>query len=103
MDKLVLSDVTRPMTQQPIRQSSTDDKPLKKCDRVEAYDIDGKSVNGTVKWIGRHKEALPNGAYIVGIHTVSINAVLYCTQIRMQLCWKLEPFCNPQKFFLCVT
>ena len=56
---------------QPQQQSSViSGKPYKKYDRVETFDVNGKSVKGTVKWIGKNKEALP----IVGIHTVSVRS-----------------------------
>ena len=57
----------------PQQQSSEiDDKPYRKYDRVEAFDVNGKSVKGAVKWIGKNE---PNGVYIVGIHTVSASVV----------------------------
>ena len=49
-----------------------DEKPYKKYDRVKAFDVNGQSVKGTVKWIGKNKKALSDRAYIVGIHTVSV-------------------------------
>ena len=64
---------TRPIKHQPKQQLSVaDDKPFKINDRVEAFDVKGVSEKGTVKWIGKNKEALSSGVYIVGIHTVSV-------------------------------
>ena len=61
-----------PSVQHPLRQESvTDSKPFEKMDRVMAYDVNGVPEKGTVKWIGRNETVLSNGAYIVGIYTVS--------------------------------
>ena len=74
MDKLILNEnETRPAKHQAKQQSSVaDDRPFKFNDRVEVFDAKGVSEKGTVKWIGKNKEALSSGVYIVGIHTVSI-------------------------------
>ena len=73
MDKLLNENEIQPEIQQPVqRQSSvTNERLFEKNDRVVVHDIDNKSVEGTVKWAGRDMTVLPNGAYIVGIDTVS--------------------------------
>ena len=74
MDKLILiENETRPVKHQSQqRLPLTGDKTLKVNDRVEAFDVKGVSEKGTVRWIGKNKEVLPSGVYIVGIHTVSV-------------------------------
>ena len=44
--------------------------PFKKGDKVTTFDVKGKPVRGTVAWIGKNKEAMPNGSYIIGVYTV---------------------------------
>ena len=59
--------------QLPLQASVTDNSsPFKLMDRVMVFDVNGVPEEGTVKWIGRNKKLLPNGAYIVGIHSVSV-------------------------------
>ena len=78
MDKLLSENETQPAKHQlkhpPIQQQSsvTNERLFEKNDRVVVHDIDNKSVEGTVKWTGKDKTVLPNGAYIVGIDTVSV-------------------------------
>jgi len=43
---------------------------LSKGDRVIAFDDQGKPLKGTVQWIGRNADAMPDGTAIVGIYTV---------------------------------
>ena len=82
MEKLALFDpvvVTHQLPQKSRQSPKTDDKPFKKNDRVMAFDVNNSPEIGTVKWIGRNKEALPSGAYIVGIFLVSAT---YCNTVR---------------------
>ena len=81
MEKLTLNEpVVTHQPQQQSRQSPvTDDKPFKKNDRVEAFDVKSSPEIGTVKWIGRNIQALPSGAYIVAIHLVS---TIYCSIVK---------------------
>ena len=74
MDKLLNEHEIQPAKHQPIQQqlSVTDERLFEKSDRVVVCDMNNKSVEGTVKWTGRDTIVLPNGAYIVGIDTVSV-------------------------------
>ena len=70
----------QPVQHQPQRQLPvTNEKPLKENDRVEAFDAKGVSEKGTVRWIGKNKEAFSGGVYVVGIHTVSVT---YCSKVN---------------------
>ena len=73
MEKLLLTDPGPHVVRHQQSQHSpvADDKPFEKNDRVDAFDCNCVPERGTIKWIGRNKEALPSGAYIVGIHLVS--------------------------------
>jgi len=65
MARLLLPDDTAPIDKSATVPTVPGEKKLKIGDRVLAYDLQGKSVKGTVQWVGNH-ERIP----VVGIYAV---------------------------------
>ena len=46
--------------------------PFKIGDKVTTFDDKGNPVRAKVAWIGKSKEAKPDGSYIIGVYTVRL-------------------------------
>ena len=54
--------------------------PFKIGDKVTTFDDKSKPVRAVVAWIGKSKEARPDGSYIIGVYTVRL-ALCLCLLI----------------------
>ena len=84
MEKLTMEvPPTRVVMEQPHAQVKV---PFKKGDKVTTFDDKGNPVKGIVAWIGRSKDARPDGSYIIGVYTVRLNcSVLVFTHVFIEL------------------